>query len=121
MVMVVTHENPDGDALVHTIRAVGPVTRFDPSIFRSHNAAEVNDFAANDFMDAKRSKRLDRFGAFSAVERVLMAGAPAPPDLLDVGGGRIEKVGRPDRLASILTQEFDQPMRGRDIGAHRVG
>ena len=42
--------------------AVRSLTRFDPSIFRSHNAAEVNDFDAGDFMERKRAKRLDRFG-----------------------------------------------------------
>jgi 3-oxoacyl-[acyl-carrier-protein] synthase II len=41
------------------------VTRFDPSIFRSHNAAEVDDFVPSDHMEAKRAKRLDRFGHFS--------------------------------------------------------
>lgn len=45
--------------------AVGPLTRFDPSIFRSHNAAEVPAFAASDFIEAKRARRLDRFGQFS--------------------------------------------------------
>ena len=35
--------------------AVGRLTRFDPSIFRSHNAAEVNGFVAGDFVDAKRA------------------------------------------------------------------
>lgn len=44
---------------------VGPVTRFDPSPFRSRIAAEVPDFRPQDFLDAKRSKRLDRFGQFS--------------------------------------------------------
>jgi 3-oxoacyl-[acyl-carrier-protein] synthase II len=47
--------------------AVGPVTRFDPSIFRSHNAAEVNDFVAADHLEVRRAKRLDRFGQFSVV------------------------------------------------------
>jgi 3-oxoacyl-[acyl-carrier-protein] synthase II len=47
--------------------AVRSVTRFDPSIFRSHNAAEVNDFVPADHLDAKRAKRLDRFGQFSVV------------------------------------------------------
>ena len=42
--------------------AVRSLTRFDPSIFRSHNAAEINDFDAGDFMEKKRAKRLDRFG-----------------------------------------------------------
>lgn len=47
--------------------AVGPLTRFDPSIFRSHNAAEVRDFVATDHLEQKRAKRLDRFGQFSVV------------------------------------------------------
>ena len=47
--------------------AVGPVTRFDPSPFRSHVAAEVRDFVPSDFMEGKRAKRLDRFGQFSVV------------------------------------------------------
>ena len=45
--------------------AVGSITRFDPSIFKSHNAAEVNDFDAGDWLDRKRVKRLDRYGHFS--------------------------------------------------------
>jgi 3-oxoacyl-[acyl-carrier-protein] synthase II len=47
--------------------AVGPVTRFDPSIFRSHTAAEVNDFVPTDHLEHKKAKRLDRFGHFSVV------------------------------------------------------
>ncbi|MDB4893244.1 MAG: 3-oxoacyl-[acyl-carrier-protein] synthase 2 [Gemmatimonadetes bacterium] len=53
------------DGLRREKSAVATLTRFDPSVWRSHNAAEVNDFHAADFMDAKRVKRLDRFGAFS--------------------------------------------------------
>lgn len=45
--------------------AVGPVTRFDPTPFRSRIAAEVPDFRPGDFMEARRAKRLDRFGHFS--------------------------------------------------------
>jgi 3-oxoacyl-[acyl-carrier-protein] synthase II len=47
--------------------AVGNVTRFDPTVFRSHNAAEIGDFVPTDFLEAKRAKRLDRFGQFSVV------------------------------------------------------
>ncbi|HEY3257468.1 MAG TPA: beta-ketoacyl synthase N-terminal-like domain-containing protein, partial [Gemmatimonadaceae bacterium] len=47
--------------------AVGSLTRFDPTPFRSHNAAEVNDFIANDHLEHKKAKRLDRFGHFSVV------------------------------------------------------
>jgi 3-oxoacyl-[acyl-carrier-protein] synthase II len=42
--------------------AVTSLTRFDPSIFRSHLAAEIPDFHPGDHMEAKRAKRLDRFG-----------------------------------------------------------
>jgi len=45
--------------------AVTEVSRFDPSPFRSHLAAEVRDFEPNDFLEKKRARRLDRFGQFS--------------------------------------------------------
>jgi 3-oxoacyl-[acyl-carrier-protein] synthase II len=45
--------------------AVGPVTRFDPTPFRSRIAAEVPDFRPTDFMEERRTRRLDRFGQFS--------------------------------------------------------
>jgi 3-oxoacyl-[acyl-carrier-protein] synthase II len=47
--------------------AVRSLTRFDPSQFRSHNAAEINDFVPGDHLETKRAKRLDRFGQFSVV------------------------------------------------------
>jgi 3-oxoacyl-[acyl-carrier-protein] synthase II len=56
--------------------AVRSLTRFDPAVFRSHNAAEVNDFRAEDHLEAKRARRLDRFGQFSvAAARMAMADA----------------------------------------------
>ena len=59
------------DALRVSLRAarsaVGPITRFDPSPFRTHIAAQVNDFHAEDHLDAKRVKRLDRFGQLSVI------------------------------------------------------
>ncbi|HVE79466.1 MAG TPA: beta-ketoacyl synthase N-terminal-like domain-containing protein, partial [Gemmatimonadaceae bacterium] len=60
--------------------AVGPITRFDPSIFRSHIAAEINDFVPTDHLEAKRAKRLDRFGQFSVVAaRMALADAAIDP------------------------------------------
>ncbi|HUF66548.1 MAG TPA: beta-ketoacyl-ACP synthase II [Gemmatimonadaceae bacterium] len=47
--------------------AVRGVTRFDPTPFRSRNAAEVSDFVPTDHLEQKRAKRLDRFGQFSLV------------------------------------------------------
>jgi 3-oxoacyl-[acyl-carrier-protein] synthase II len=45
--------------------AIRSISRFDPTPFRSHNAAEVRDFDPADFLERKRAKRLDRFGHFS--------------------------------------------------------
>ncbi len=45
--------------------AVQAITRFDPSIWRSHLAAQVNDFEPSDYFEFKKAKRLDRFGGFS--------------------------------------------------------
>ena len=53
------------DGVLREKSAVRSLTRFDPSIFRSHNAAEVPDFDPNDFIESKRARRLDRFGQFS--------------------------------------------------------
>ena len=53
------------DGLRSERSAIRSISRFDPTPFRSHNAAEVRDFDANDFLERKRAKRLDRFGHFS--------------------------------------------------------
>ena len=45
--------------------AIRTLTRFDATPFRSHNAGEVRDFDAVNFMDRKRARRLDRFGQFA--------------------------------------------------------
>jgi 3-oxoacyl-[acyl-carrier-protein] synthase II len=45
--------------------AIRSISRFDPTPFRSHNAAEVRDFDPGDFLERKRAKRLDRFGHFA--------------------------------------------------------
>jgi 3-oxoacyl-[acyl-carrier-protein] synthase II len=51
--------------------AVAAATRFDASIFRSRCTAQIDDFEATDHLDAKRVKRLDRFGQFSVVSAKL--------------------------------------------------
>ncbi len=55
------------EGLLSRKSAVRSITRFDPSIFRSQNAAEVNDYIPTDHLDQKRAKRLDRFAQFSVV------------------------------------------------------
>lgn len=51
--------------LRRNLSAVQRIDRFDPSDYRSQNAAQVNDFDPLDYMDEKRVKRLDRFAQFS--------------------------------------------------------
>jgi 3-oxoacyl-[acyl-carrier-protein] synthase II len=62
---VVTPIGTAADGLWHGLQAcrsaVQTLTRFDPSPFRSHIAAEIPDFRPQDHLDAKRAKRLDRF------------------------------------------------------------
>lgn len=53
------------DGLRSERSAIRSISRFDPTPFRSHNAAEVRDFVATDFLERKRAKRLDRFGHFA--------------------------------------------------------
>jgi 3-oxoacyl-[acyl-carrier-protein] synthase II len=45
--------------------AVAPITRFDPSPFCTHIAAEVPDFDPADWLDPKQVRRFDRFSQFS--------------------------------------------------------
>ncbi len=68
------------DGLQQQRSAVRSLTRFDPSQFRSHNAAEINDFVPSDHLDHKRARRLDRFAQFSVVG-AQMALADADLDL----------------------------------------
>jgi 3-oxoacyl-[acyl-carrier-protein] synthase II len=69
--------------------AVRSISKFDPSEFRSHNAAEVRDFVAGDFLDRKREKRLDLFGQYSVVAaRLAIEDAH-----LDLATERRERVG----------------------------
>ena len=51
--------------------AVVPATRFDASIYRSQCAAQIDDFDATHWIDAKRVKRFDRFSEFAVVSAML--------------------------------------------------
>jgi 3-oxoacyl-[acyl-carrier-protein] synthase II len=68
---------------------VGPVTRFDPSPFRTRIAAEVPDFRPGDFLTDRRARRLDRFGQFSvAAARLAIEDAG-----LDLGREDRDRIG----------------------------
>lgn len=69
--------------------SVRRLTRFDPQRFRSRVAAEVDGFDPGDYMEAKRARRLDRFGQFSvAAARMALEDARLDPTRLE-----------PDRVA----------------------
>ena len=64
------------DGLRAARSVVRRVSRFDPEPFRSHVAAEVDDFDATDYLDARRAKRLDRCSHFTlAAARLALADA----------------------------------------------
>ncbi len=80
------------EALWEGLRAersvVRAASRFDASIFRSRCAAEVDGFDAEQYLDPRRVKRLDRFGQFSVVSSML-ALADAKIDLASENRERI--------------------------------
>ena len=55
------------DGLQRRRSAVGTITRFDPTPFRSRVAAEIPDFRPADHLDAKRARRYDRFSQLAVV------------------------------------------------------
>lgn len=59
---------------------VGPVTRFDASVFPTRIAAEVKDFEPTKFMDRRSARHMDRFSQF-AVAAARMAVEDAKLDL----------------------------------------
>jgi len=61
------------------VSAVDTITRFDPSCFSSHIAAEVRDFEARDHLPPKLARRLDRYAQF-AVAAAAMATADSRLD-----------------------------------------
>jgi 3-oxoacyl-[acyl-carrier-protein] synthase II len=45
--------------------AVRTITRFDPTVFKSRIAGEVNDFHPTDHLEERRARRLDRYSQFT--------------------------------------------------------
>lgn len=53
------------DGLRRRESAVRLIDRFDPSPFRCHIAAQVDDFKAEDYLDRSQLRRMDRFARFA--------------------------------------------------------
>ncbi len=80
------------DGLQARASAVRTLTRFDPTPFRSHMAAEIPDFRPQDHLDAKRAKRLDRFSQLAVTSaRLALADAGLAPHKQD-----------PDRVGTMM-------------------
>lgn len=72
--------------------AVRTITRFDPTPFRSHMAAEIPDYRPQDHLDAKRARRLDRFSQLAVTSAGLaLADAAIAPRKED-----------PDRVGAMM-------------------
>jgi 3-oxoacyl-[acyl-carrier-protein] synthase II len=68
------------NGLVARRSAVRTLSRFDPAPFRSKIAAEIPDFRPQDFLEAKRAKRLDRFSQLAVTcARLALADAGLEP------------------------------------------
>lgn len=72
--------------------AVRTLSRFDPAPFRTRIAAEIPDFRPQDFLDAKRARRLDRFSQLAVTSARLA-----------VADARLEPTREnPDRIGSMM-------------------
>ena len=78
------------DGLRKRESAVRKIDRFDPSPFRSHIAAQVNDFEPTDYMDRNRARRTERYAQFSlaasrqAIEDAALVPGSEDPDRVGV-------------------------------------
>ena len=60
---------------------IGPITLFDVSDYPTRIAGEVKDFVAEDWLDKKEARRIDRFIAFAAAaSRMALDDACFPDD-----------------------------------------
>lgn len=92
------------DGLRRRTSAVGGITRFDPSPFRSRMAGQVNDFFATDHVEERKVRRLDRFSQFSiAATRLALTDAALDPAREDG-----------DRVGAMMGTALGGVARGED-------
>ena len=53
--------------LLDGVSGVGPITRFDPTHFKTQFACEVKDFTPTDFLDRKEARKLDMYAIYAMV------------------------------------------------------
>lgn len=88
----VTAAGVGADAFFQGLRAeespIRAITRFDATPWRSRIAAQIDDFEAASYMDARLARRLDRFGQF-ALAAAQLALDDAELDAAGVDGERV--------------------------------
>jgi 3-oxoacyl-[acyl-carrier-protein] synthase II len=84
--------------------AVRTITRFDPTPFKSHVAAEIDDFTASDHLPEKAARRLDRFSQLGVTSAVLAVADAS----LDIAGENRDRIGvmMGSALGGVAEAEF---------------
>jgi 3-oxoacyl-[acyl-carrier-protein] synthase II len=86
-----TGRDPFWEGLRSCRSPIRRVTRFDPGPWRSHLAAEVDDFDPADYMDGRQARRLDRFMHFAiGATRLALADAGVDPGDPDPDGVAVQ-------------------------------
>jgi 3-oxoacyl-[acyl-carrier-protein] synthase II len=89
------------------------ITRFDPGIWKSKLAAEIDDFEADRYMDPKSARRLDRFTQFSiAAARLALDDAQLNPADVDPDRAAIQMGSALGGLAYAEAQANNLNERG---------
>ncbi len=79
------------DAIHRQRSPVAPISRFDPTPFRSRIAAQVEEFDPTDYMDRIRARRLDRYGQFAlAATRLALEDARLDPSSVEPARAAIQ-------------------------------
>jgi 3-oxoacyl-[acyl-carrier-protein] synthase II len=55
------------NALVNGVSGAAPITYFDAAKFRTHFACELKNFNAEDFLDRKEARKMDRYAQYAMV------------------------------------------------------
>jgi 3-oxoacyl-[acyl-carrier-protein] synthase II len=101
---------------VNGVSGVGPITLFDPGPLNVHFAAEVKNFAPENYMDAKEARRRDRFeqlGVAAAKDALQASGL----EITEANSGRIgvlvsSAIGGIKSLSdAVITNHTEGPRR----------
>jgi 3-oxoacyl-[acyl-carrier-protein] synthase II len=102
--------------VINGVSGVGPITLFDPGPLNVHFAAEVKDFAPENYMDAKEARRRDRFeqlGVAAAKDALADSGL----EITEANSGRIgvlvsSAIGGIKSLSdAVITNHIEGPRR----------